>query len=159
MFLQPFLEWCEGLAVSQTYRESLWLFTLTQCLHLVAVTTFIGAVLVVDLRLLRLALVRQSLAGLARSAQRILLWSGLVVVATGIPQFTANAVTYSRSPVFVFKMCLLAAALVFAATVRRRVTLANEGRLPAWVSTTVGTVSLVLWMGVTIGGRLIGFYG
>ncbi len=159
MFLLPFLEWCEGLAVSQAYRESLWLFTLTQCLHLVAITTFIGAILIVDLRLLGWGPVRQSRAGIARSAQRILLWAGLAVLATGIPQFTTNALSYSRSPVFVFKMGLLAATLVFTATVRRRVALADEGDLPSWVPRAVGAVSLALWMGVTISGRLITFYG
>jgi hypothetical protein len=155
----PFLEWCEGLAVSQAYRESLWLFTLTQCLHLVAITTFVGAILIGDLRLLGWGPVHQSRAGIARSAQRILLWAGVAVLATGIPQFTTNALSYSRSPVFVFKMGLLAATLVFTATVRRRVALADEGALPGWVPRAVGAVSLALWMGVTISGRWITFYG
>jgi len=145
--------------MSQAYRESLWLFTATQSLHLVSITTFVGAILIVDLRLLGWGLVRQSLARTARSAQRILLWAGLAVLATGIPQFTANALSYSRSPVFTFKMCLLAAALVFTATLRRHVTVADEGRLPVWVPRAVGAVSLVLWMSVTISGRLITFYG
>ncbi len=145
--------------MSQAYRESLWLFTLTQSLHLVAVATFVGAILIVDLHLLGWGLVRQSPLGTARSAQRVLLWAGLVVLATGIPQFTANALSYSRSPVFEFKMYLLAAALVFTATLRRHVAAADEGRLPAWVPRTVGAVSIVLWMSVTIGGRLITFYG
>lgn len=159
MFVLPFLEWCEGLVVSQAYRESLWLFTLTQCLHLVAVTTFIGAILIVDLRLLGWGPVRQSHARIGRSAQPILLWAGLAVLLTGIPQFTANALSYSRSPVFVFKMCLLAATVVFTATVRRRVALAADGALPRWVPRAVGAVSLALWMGVTISGRWITFYG
>ncbi len=107
--------------MSQAYRESLWLFTATQSLHLVAVTTFIGAILIVDLRLLGWGPVRQSRADIAWSAQRILLWAGLAVLATGIPQFTANARATPRSPVFVFKMCLLAATVVSTATVRRRV--------------------------------------
>lgn len=160
MSLQPFFEWCDGLAMSQAYRESLYLFAVTQSLHLLAVTTFIGAIMIVDLRLLGWGIVRQSRAELARSAQRILLWAGLAVLATGIPQFTANALSsYSRSPVFAFKLCLLAAALVFTATLRRRVALAEEGRLPSWVPRAVGAVSLALWMSVTIGGRWITYYG
>jgi hypothetical protein len=160
MFLAPFFEWCDDLAMSQAYRESLYLFAVTQSLHLVAVTTFMGAILIVDLRLLGWGPARQTRAEIARSAQRILLWAGLAVLATGIPQFTANALSsYSRSPIFAFKMCLLAAALVFTATLRRRVALADEGRLPSWVPRAVGAVSLALWMGVTIGGRLITYYG
>ena len=156
----PFYEWCDGLTMSQVYRESLYLFALTQCLHLVAVTTFVGAISIVDLRLLGWGPVGQSRAELARSAQRILLWAGLAVLVTGIPQFTANALSsYSRSPIFGFKMGLLAAALIFTATVCRRVALANDGHLPSWVPRAVGAVSLALWMSVTIGGRLITFYG
>jgi hypothetical protein len=160
VLLLPFLEWCDGLAMSQAYRESLYLFTLTQSLHLVAVTTFMGAILIVDLRLLGWGPVRQPRADIARSAQPVLLWAGLAVLATGIPQFTANALSsYSRSPLFAFKMCVLAAALIFTATLRRRVAVADEGRLPSWVPRAVGAVSLALWMCVTITGRLITFYG
>ena len=139
--------------MSQAYRESLWLFAVTQSLHLVAVTTFVGAILIVDLRLLGWGPVRQSHAGIARSAQRILLWAGLAVLATGIPQFTTNALRYSASPVFAFKMCLLAAALVFTVTLRRRVAVADGDRLPSWMPRAVGAVSLALWMGVAISGR------
>jgi hypothetical protein len=145
--------------MSQAYRESTWLFAVTQSLHLVAITTFIGAIMIVDLRLLGWGPVRQSRASIARSAQKILLWAGLAVLMTGIPQFTANALSYSRSPVFVFKMCLLAATVVFTATLRRRVALADEGSVPSWVPKAVGVVSLALWLCVTISGRLIVYYG
>ena len=77
---------------------------------------FVGAIVIGDLRLLGWGPVGQSRASIARSAQRILLWAGLAVLVTGIPQFTTNALTYQRSWLFVFKMCLLAAALVFTAT-------------------------------------------
>ena len=156
--MQAFVEWCADLAMSQAYRDSLYLFALTQCLHLVAVTTFIGAIVIVDLRLLGVGPVRQSRAGIARSAERVLLWAGLVVLVTGIPQFTTNAFSYYRSPVFILKMWLLAAALIFTATLRRWVTLADEGRLPPWAPKAVAAVSLALWMSVTIGGRMITYY-
>jgi hypothetical protein len=145
--------------MSQAYRDSTYLFAVTQALHVLAVTVFVGAIAIGDLRLLGLGPVGQSRASIARSAQRILVWAGLAVLITGIPQFTANALSYQRSWLFVFKMCLLAAALLFTATVRQRVAVADERRLPSWVSKTVGAVSLTLWMGVTISGRLITYYG
>ena len=143
--------------MSQAYRESLWLFAVTQSLHLVAVSVFVGAILIVDLGLLGWGPARQSRVGIARSAQRILLWTGPAVLVTGIPQFTTNALRYYASPVFAIKMGLLAAALVFTVTVRRRVAAADSDRMPSWVPKAVGAVSLALWMGVTIGGRWIGF--
>jgi hypothetical protein len=157
--LLPFFEWCDGLAMSQAYRDTTYLFPVTQALHILAVTVFVGAIVIGDLRLLGWGPVGESRASIARSAQRILLWAGLAVLVTGIPQFTTNALTYHRSPLFVFQMYLLAAALVFTATLRRRVAVADEGRLPSWVPKAVGAVSLALWMGVTISGRLITYYG
>ena len=155
---EPFFEWCDGLAMSQAYRESFWLFAVTQALHLVAITAFVGAILVVDLRLLGLGVVRQSRAAIARSAQPILAWAGLAVLVTGIPQFTANALSYSRTPMFGYKMCVLAVALVFTATLRRRVTAADEGRVPAWALRATAATSTALWMAVTISGRFINYY-
>jgi hypothetical protein len=157
--LLPFFEWCDGLAISQAFRDSTYLFPVTQALHLLAVTIFVGAIVIGDLRLLGWGPVGQSRASIARSAQRVLLWAGLAVLLTGIPQFTTNALTYHRSWLFVFKMWLLAAALLFTATVRRRVAVADEGPMPPWVPKVVGVVSLALWMGVTISGRLITYYG
>jgi hypothetical protein len=157
--LLPFFEWCDALAMSQAYRDSTYLFPVTQALHVLAVTVFVGAIVIGDLRLLGWGPVGQSRASIVRSAQRVLLWAGLAVLVTGIPQFTTNALEYQRSPIFVFKMYLLAAALVFTATLRWRVAAADEERLPSWVPRAVGAVSLALWMGVTISGRLITYYG
>ena len=145
--------------MSQAYRDSTYLFAVTQALHVLAVTVFVGAIVIGDLRLLGWGPVGQSPASIAGSAQRILLWAGLAVLITGIPQFTANALTYHRSWLFAFKMYLLAAAFIFTVTVRQRVALADEGRQPSWVPKTVGAVSLALWIGVTISGRLITYYG
>ena len=130
---------------------------MTQALHLIAVSTFVGAILIVDLRLLAWGPVGQSHAGIARSAQRILLWTAPAVLATGFLQFTANALRYYGSPVFTFKMGLLAAALIFTVTLRRRVAVADADRLPSWMPRAVGVVSLALWMSVAISGRWVGF--
>ena len=117
---------------------------------------FIGGILIIDLRLLGRRSVGESHAALARSAQRVLFWAGLAVLMTGIPQFTSNALRYYASPVFALKMSLLAVALVFTVTLRRRV--ATDGdRMPTWMPRAVGAVSLALWMSVAITGRWIGF--
>lgn len=157
--LLPFFQWCDGLAMSQAYRDSTYLFPVTQALHILAVTVFVGAIVIGDLRLLGWGPVGQSRASIARSAQHVLFWAGLAVLVTGIPQFTTNALTYRRSWLFILKMWLLAVTLVFTATVRWRVAIADEGRLPSWVTRAVGAVSLALWMAVTISGRLITYYG
>jgi hypothetical protein len=90
--LLPFFEWCDGLAMSQAYRDSTYLFPVTQALHILAVTVFVGAIVIGDLRLLGWGPVGESRASIARSAQRILLWAGLAVLVTGIRRGTPAVV-------------------------------------------------------------------
>ena len=153
-----FFKWCQGLAISEIYRQSVWLFAVTQALHLVAITTFFGAILIGDLRLLGWGPAQQSRTGIARSAERVLLWAFLAVLVTGTLQFTTNAMSYSRSWMFTYKMWLLAATLIFTITVRRSVALSDEGRLPGWAPKAVGALSFALWMAVVVSGRLITYY-
>ena len=40
MSMLPFFQWCEDLAMSQAFRDSTYLFAVTQALHLLAVTVF-----------------------------------------------------------------------------------------------------------------------
>jgi hypothetical protein len=153
-----FFQWCQGLAISQVYRQSVWLFAVTQALHLVAITAFMGAILIGDLRMLGWGPVGQSRVAIARSAHRVLLWAGLAVLVTGVLQFTTNALSYSRSAMFADKMWLLAATLIFTVTLRRWVALSEEGRLPSWAPKVVGATSAALWMSVVVSGRLITYF-
>ena len=66
--LLPFFQWCEDLAMSQAFRDSTYLFPVTQALHILAVTVFVGAIVIGDLRLLGWGPVGQSRASIARSA-------------------------------------------------------------------------------------------
>jgi len=151
-------QWCQGLAMSQVYRQSVWLFAVTQALHLVAITAFMGAILIGDLRMLGWGPAQQSRAGIARSAHRVMFWAFLAVLLTGILQFTTNAMSYSRSWTFTYKMWLLVATLVFTVTLRRSVALSDDARFPSWVPKLVGAASFTLWMAVVVMGRLITYY-
>ena len=44
-------EWMNNLAVSAAIRESVWMSPLVNVAHLVALVMFVGAVLIVDLKL------------------------------------------------------------------------------------------------------------
>ncbi len=157
MLLQ-FFEWTNNLAFSVAYRESLWYFPVTQALHLVALAFFAGAIMVVDVRLLGAGLNKYPIAKIARDAWPWLVGSFAVMVITGIPQFMANAMRYYDNPVFYFKMEALLVALIFTVTLRRKVTRTDEARLGRVWPKVVGFASLVLWFGVMVGGRAIGFY-
>ena len=113
--------------------------------------------MVVDLRLFGFGLQRQPVAQLALDAQRWLVGSLMVMLATGILLFTSEAIKCYYHIAFWVKMTSLLLAIVFTFTVRTKVTMADEGRVrPPWLK-LVALVSLALWFGVGAGGRWIGF--
>ena len=157
MSLLPFFTWCEQSAIGEAIRNSQWLFPVIESVHLLGLVVIAGAVLVVDMRLFGLGLRQQPVAQLARDAQPWLIGSLMVMLTTGILLFLAEAIKCYYSPAFAVKMTSLLLAITFTFTVRRKVALADEGRMgPLW-SRLVGIVSVALWSGVGIGGRWIGF--
>jgi putative copper export protein len=156
--LLPVFEWLDNLAVSRAINEAGWIFALIQAFHLVALAVFMGAILVVDVRLLGRGLTEQPVTRLARDAGPWVRWSLLGIVVTGVPQLMSLAENYYYSDYFWLKMYLLAAALVFTFTIRRKVTDADEARVGRFWSATVALVSIGLWSGVAISARLIGLF-
>ena len=150
--LEPFFEWMYGIGV---YKSSIYLGPGINLVHLVAMCTFMGALLMVDLRLLGAGLTNQPVRQVARSAQPWLIGGLILLTLTGIPAVMTVALEEYANPVFWFKMYVLLAAVIFTFTVRRRVTSADEARVPPVWRKVVALVSIVLWMSVAAGGRLI----
>lgn len=157
MSLLAFFQWCEQSGIGDTIRKSAWLFPLIEAIHLLGLGLIGGAVLVVDLRLLGLGLRRHSVAQLARDAQPWLVGSLFLMIATGGLLFLSEAIKCYYHGAFWFKMASLLFAIIFTFTVQRKVTMADEvGVSPMW-GKVVAVVSVMLWSGVGIGGRWIGF--
>ena len=154
--VQPFFEWMQGLALSAFFLESVWPTPIVQCIHLVAVSVFAGALLLVDLRLLGTGLTMASIPRVARAAQPWLVGSFGVLVLTGIPQMTSTAMKQYYSPFFWWKMQAVFIGLVVTFLIRRHIASKEEGHYgPVWPK-VVGVTSIALWTSVTIGARLIG---
>ena len=157
MSVLHFFAWCEHSAVGGAIRSSNWLFPVIEAFHLLGLAVIGGAVLVVDLRLFGIGLRRQPVAQLARDAQPWLIASLMVMVATGSLMFMSEAIKCYYHPAFWVKMTSLFLAIVFTFTVHKKVVMEDEARMgPLW-SKLVALVSVVLWSGVGIGGRWIGF--
>jgi hypothetical protein len=157
MSLLPLFGWFDSSAVGEAIRESTWLFPVIEAFHLLGLAVIGGAILLVDLRLLGLGLRRQPVDQIARYAQPWLIGSLLAMLGSGFLLFTSEAVKCYYHDAFRIKMTSLFLAIVFTFTVRRKVTMAEPGRVgPLW-SKIVAVVSVTLWSGVGIGGRWIGF--
>jgi putative copper export protein len=154
--LLHFFKFLSELAISKAIGNSVWLFAVTQSLHLVALAVFAGALLVVDLRLVGRGLTERPLAQVARDAQPWLIWGFLGLVVTGIPQLMQNAIREYYSFYFWLKMGILVLAIIFTLTFRRKATQADEASMGPFRAKVVGLVSIALWLGVAVPARLIG---
>jgi putative copper export protein len=154
--LLPFFQWIESLQFSTAVDDGGYFTAGVNVMHLLALTVFVGALLVVDLRLLGRGMKKQPLAQVARDAQPWLIGGFLAMLSTGIPQVLATPIKEYYSPHFWLKMEVILVALIFTFTVRRRIALADEARVAAVWRRLVGIVSIAMWTTVATAGRLIG---
>jgi hypothetical protein len=157
MSLLEFCRWLQYSAPLHSMRESPIFFPIVATIHLMGLALIGGAVLVVDLRLLGLALQNQPVSGLAHDAERWLFRGLAVMVATGILLFMCFATKYYYLTFFWVKMAALVAVIIFTRSVHRRVALAKDGDVSPVRRKVVALVSMFLWTTVAVGGRYIGF--
>jgi hypothetical protein len=124
--------------------------------HLLSLTVFVGAVLIVDLRLLGRGMRKEPLAQVAEDARPWLIGGFAAMAVTGALQVLATPLKAYFSDQFWLKMQLIAVAVVFTFTIRRMITQADERRVgPIW-GKLVGLTSITLWAYIAAQGRLIG---
>jgi hypothetical protein len=156
MSTHPFFVWSDKTMVAEIIHNSTWLFPAIMAVHLIGLAWIGATILAVDLRLIGAAFRGRPARELANDL-RPWMWGGLALtLGSGWLLFTAEALRCYENPLFWIKMALLATVLVFTATVRRRVLHATDA--VRWREQAAGLTSLVLWFGVALMGRGIGFY-
>ena len=157
--MQSLFQWIEHSPLGTSVNNSLWAFAAFEAVHLLALAVIGGAVLIVDLRTLGWVLPRQSVSSVAREAQPWLVWSLIAMFVTGIPLMASLAYSkYYQNGAFRLKMVFLAAAIGFTFTIRKKIALGAPEFAESTMAKTAAAVSVLLWSGVGIMGRGIGFY-
>jgi hypothetical protein len=158
MSVLSFFQWCAASALGIAIRDSRWLFPVIEAVHLLGLAMMGGFVLLVDMRLMGLAMPRKPVAALAREIQPWLIGTLAVMLTTGLMLYTSEPMKLYYNGAFWMKMSFLTSAIVYTFTIRRAVLAADETRVgPVW-GKLVALVSIALWAGVGVGGRAIGFY-
>jgi hypothetical protein len=151
-------QWLERTGLSIAINESLWAFAVVEAVHLLALAVIGGAVLAVDLRLLGLAFQKQKVADVAKVMQPWLIWSLAGMLITGFVLFISLAASkYYVHDYFWIKMYFLAGAMVFSFTIRHWVVMGDDVRANSGFAKLVAIVSLLLWSGVGLAGKAIGY--
>jgi hypothetical protein len=146
----PFFQWLEGLGFG---AGSEYTVAFINVAHLLSLVLFIGAVLVVDLRLLGGGMRRQALSEITVSARPWFLAGFAGMVLTGTLQVVATPMKAYFSDQFWLKMQLLVVAVILSFTVRWIASSRDEA--PAW-GKFAGVASIALWSYIAVQGRLIG---
>ena len=89
---------------SNPLNNNEWSFPLLEILHIAGFTLSIGTIAVVDLRLLRLGLLRHSAKELLRATAPWTLVGLVVMLTTGPAIFSSDPVMYLHNFSFKFKM-------------------------------------------------------
>jgi hypothetical protein len=133
---------------------------IVQTVHLLGIAVVLGSVVLIDLRVLGLALPSQ---GVQELMQRLMpwLWCALpVMLLSGLPFVLARPQRYFSNPVFGWKFTFLVPAVALAAMLhivalrKPDYWQTGAGRVTAKV---IAFVSLLLWIGVVLAGRWIAY--
>lgn len=152
-----FLQWVHDTWLGQVTRDISWLFTAGLVIHFTGLCLLMGAMLVVDLRLLGFA--RQMPV---KAALGLLPWALIgfgLNLATGIMFFSFDPFAYWQNPAFKIKLVLIVLAglnaLWFTVTEQSHVTAVGPGESTSLATRTSATLSLGLWLLIILAGRLI----
>jgi hypothetical protein len=159
--IRAWLGWIQGSGFAERTRESLYIFPTLEAIHVIGLTLVVGTILVLDLRLLGLASTRRPVH---RVIADILKWTWVAFVitaVTGVLMFTTNALVYFDNVYFRTKIALLVLAglnmAAFEVTARRTINDWDSARSAPASGRVIAVLSLVIWVGVIVTGRMIGF--
>lgn len=126
-----------------------------QLFHIAGLILLLTSILLVNLRLLGVGLIHFSAAQLAAYTRPFVLTGLAFLVLSGLFMLIPSAALYEPNPAFWFKMKLFIAALIIQYSLYRKVAAAENPR--RWLAIITAIISLLLWFGVGLAGRAIGF--
>ena len=151
----------ENAAFSKAIIGPTWLWPAIESIHMIAMATLVASISAFDLRLLGVAM-RE--IPVSKVGNRLIpaTWAAFgVMIVTGILLFLPLANRkYCGNISFRAKLVLMALAgvnmTIFHLTSYVHVSEWENGKTPL-AAKVVGTLSVLLWAGVVVAGRLIGF--
>jgi len=161
MSLLSIAQWIQSTDFFTAIRLSAQVYPIVMSLHLTGIALFGGMVLMTNLRLLGLAMRTRPIADVVDQL-RALKWIGFALTATcGVLMLGSKAEEYYYNAFFSLKVALLALIFVHGLLFRRSVyrnaaVLDKAARIPAQAK-LAAVLSLLLWTGVVIAGRGIGY--
>jgi len=161
-FIDPFARWIMTTQLSFVMKDNMWLWAACETIHFLGLALMVGAIGVLDLRMLGVA---KQLA--VRPLHRLVPWGifGFALnLVTGIMFYSADALQYSHNIAFQFKMLFVAIAGInvfyfYATGLSQRVEELGPGANAPMSAKIVAATSLISWFFVMYWGRMLPFIG
>jgi len=156
-----FLQWLHNTGFSAWLRDSMWAEPIIETIHVLTLTLFFGFAVLLDLRLLGVALRSRRVSEVLNQLNPWLIAGFLVLIASGTLLFCGDPVAFYSTIFFKIKMVLLLVAglnvLVFSSTIARKLDEWDlDSRTPAGAK-IAAIVSLVFWVAIIAAGRAIAY--
>lgn len=153
-----FLEWLQSTRVASFVAETLWAYPLFETLHTLGMALLIGALGLINLRILGY---KAELPIVGTLDLLPLAWLGFSVnLISGLALFTSDAVYFWSSITFKIKLGLIVLgginAFVLSQSVFRGAR-AGATAAPGAPAKLIALGSLVFWVGAIVAGRLIAY--
>jgi len=126
---------------------------IVQTVHLLGIAVIMSSVVLLDLRILGLALPSQDVTELTRRVMPWVWWTLPVMLLSGSMFVFARPRRYFTNPIFGLKFALLLPAIALAA-VLQFVSVRNPDH---WRTKLTAALSLLLWSAVVLAGRWIAY--
>jgi len=161
MSILSFCQWLQNEPVGTSIRESLWTFPLIETVHLMALAFSVGIIVIVDLRLIGVAMKSVPATEVFDRLQPMALKGFVINVTTGLLLFWSEPMKCYASPYFRGKLVMLSFlavnALLFSGTTYKTVQSWDKAAVTPVAARVAGWVSLLLWAGVIVAGRAIAY--
>jgi len=126
---------------------------IVQTFHLLGIAVIMSSVVLLDLRILGLALPSQDVQELTRRVMPWVWWTLPVMLLSGAMFVFARPRRYFTNPIFGLKFALLLPAIALAAVLH----FVSVRKPDASGTKVIAAVSLLLWVGVVLAGRWIAY--
>lgn len=150
----------EQTGLAAWVREDNFAFPVLEAMHVCAVMFVVGSIGMMDLRLLGVAARARAVTAVGRDTLPWTWVAFLLAVISGAVLMTGQAGAYAANAQFQLKMVLMILAganmLVFHSFAWRSVGVWDLGAPPT-AAKLAGGLSLLLWVGVVVAGRWVGW--
>ena len=158
----PIAHSIQSIGSLTAFSESVLAYPIVLSIHLACIAVFGGMILATDLRLLGVTFKSLTITEMVTSLRPWKRAGGIVMVAMGLLLAGSKAETYAPNPFFWTKMIIFSLigvhALIFRPTVYSKTEELDRSPVIPAKAKLAAILSLVLWTGMFVMGRLIAYW-